>query len=126
VINSFMINNNAIGWGANPARAGTPGGGSGSAIYTDDDNYNVVIAGTIIHGNNAREGGAAGDAHLTTLPIIRQGGRRGTYLWGVPGAMGRCLCGACSGDRGEGGRCARKLFPAGNRSAGCQPREICR
>jgi hypothetical protein len=59
VTNSVMINNNAIGFGANPARPGTPGGGSGGAIYTDGDNYNVVIVGTVIRGNNAREGGGA-------------------------------------------------------------------
>jgi hypothetical protein len=59
VLNSLMINNKAIGWGANPASPGTPGGGSGGAIYTDGDNYNVLIAGTVIRHNNAREGGGA-------------------------------------------------------------------
>jgi hypothetical protein len=59
VLNSLMTGNRAIGWGANPAAAGTPGGGSGGAIYTDGDNYNVVIAGTIIRNDNAREGGGA-------------------------------------------------------------------
>jgi Chlamydia polymorphic membrane protein (Chlamydia_PMP) repeat len=48
-----------IGWGANPASAGTPGGGSGGAIYTDGDNDSVTIAGTIIRNNSAREGGGA-------------------------------------------------------------------
>jgi hypothetical protein len=59
VLNSLMTGNRAIGWGANPAASGTPGGGSGGAIYTDGDNYNVVIAGTIIRNDNAREGGGA-------------------------------------------------------------------
>jgi hypothetical protein len=59
VLNSLMINNKAIGFGANPAQAGTPGGGSGGAIYTDGDNYNVLIAGTVIRRNGAREGGGA-------------------------------------------------------------------
>jgi hypothetical protein len=59
VINSVMVNNDATGRGANPARPGTPGGGSGGAIYTDGDNYNVVVAGTVIRGNRAREGGGA-------------------------------------------------------------------
>ena len=59
VFNSVMTGNRAIGWGANPAAPGTPGGGSGGAIYTDGDNYNVVIAGTIIRNDNAREGGGA-------------------------------------------------------------------
>ena len=52
-----MTDNKAIGWGANPARPGTPGGGSGGAIYTDGDNYNVLIEGSIISDNCAREGG---------------------------------------------------------------------
>jgi hypothetical protein len=59
VYNSLMINNRAIGFGANPAQAGTSGGGSGGAIYTDGDNYNVLIAGTVIRRNSAREGGGA-------------------------------------------------------------------
>ena len=59
VLNSLMTGNRAIGFGANPAAAGTPGGGSGGAIYTDGDNYNVVIAGTIIRNDSAREGGGA-------------------------------------------------------------------
>jgi hypothetical protein len=57
VINSLMTNNKAIGFGANPAQSRTPGGGSGGAIYTDGDNYNVLIEGTVIRGNSAREGG---------------------------------------------------------------------
>jgi hypothetical protein len=59
VYNSLMINNKAIGFGANPAQSGTPGGGSGGAIYTDGDNYNVLIAGTVIRRDSAREGGGA-------------------------------------------------------------------
>jgi hypothetical protein len=57
VINSLMTGNQAIGWGANPASSGTPGGGSGGAIYTDGDSYNLVIDGSAITGNSAREGG---------------------------------------------------------------------
>jgi len=59
VLNSVMTHNQAIGFGANPARAGTPGGGSGGAIYTDGDQYTVTIAGTVIAHNQAREGGGA-------------------------------------------------------------------
>ncbi len=59
VLNSVMTRNQAIGSGANPARAGTPGGGSGGAIYTDGDQYTVTIAGTVIAHNQAREGGGA-------------------------------------------------------------------
>jgi hypothetical protein len=35
VINSVFTHNEAIGYGANPQRSGTPGGGSGGAIYND-------------------------------------------------------------------------------------------
>lgn len=57
VFNSVMTDNRAIGWGANPSSPGTPGGGSGGAIYTDGNSYNVLIEGTIISNNSAREGG---------------------------------------------------------------------
>jgi hypothetical protein len=57
VINSLLTGNKAIGWGQNPAQPGTPGGGSGGAIYTDGDSYNLIIDGTAMHGNRAREGG---------------------------------------------------------------------
>jgi len=59
VLNSVMTGNKAIGWGANPASNGTPGGGSGGAIYTDGDKYTVTVAGTVVAGNHAREGGGA-------------------------------------------------------------------
>ena len=59
VINSVFANNQATGWGANPAARGTPGGGSGGAIYNDGDNYNLIIDGTAMSGNSAREGGGA-------------------------------------------------------------------
>jgi hypothetical protein len=73
VINSLMADNKAIGWGANPAHTGTPGGGSGGAIYTDGNHYNLIIDGTVIRYNSAREGGGAiffvVDAHGGTLRI---------------------------------------------------------
>lgn len=59
VLNSVMTHNRAIGRGANPARAGAPGGGSGGAIYTDGNRFTVRIAGSILQGNTAREGGGA-------------------------------------------------------------------
>jgi hypothetical protein len=57
VINSLLTGNKAIGWGANPAKAGTPGGGSGGAIYTDGAQYDLSITGTVMRDNTAREGG---------------------------------------------------------------------
>ena len=59
IFNSVFTGNRAIGRGANPARQGTPGGGSGGAIYTDGNEFRVLIAGTRMTGNHAREGGGA-------------------------------------------------------------------
>ena len=59
VLNSQFRDNKAIGWGANPAASGTPGGGSGGAIYLDGQDDNVLIAGTVMDDNSAREGGGA-------------------------------------------------------------------
>ncbi|GHH30339.1 hypothetical protein GCM10017774_07820 [Lentzea cavernae] len=59
VLNSLMKNNRAIGRGANPARAGTPGGGSGGAIYNDGNTFTLRVAGSVIEDNQAAEGGGA-------------------------------------------------------------------
>jgi hypothetical protein len=59
VLNSVLTNNSAIGRGANPAKAGTPGGGSGGAIYLDGNLFTIRIAGTRIENNHAVEGGGA-------------------------------------------------------------------
>ena len=59
IVNSVFTNNDATGSGANPAASGTPGGGSGGAIYNDGDNYNTNIEGTVMTNNSAREGGGA-------------------------------------------------------------------
>lgn len=59
ILNSRFSGNRAIGHGANPARAGTPGGGSGGAIYTDGNQFTVTVAGTDIADNHANEGGGA-------------------------------------------------------------------
>jgi hypothetical protein len=59
VLNALMTHNRATGHGANPASAGSPGGGSGGAIYTDGDRYSVKIEGSVITDNYAREGGGA-------------------------------------------------------------------
>jgi hypothetical protein len=59
VLNSEFTDNKAIGWGANPASSGTPGGGSGGAVYLDGKDDNLLIAGTEMIGNTAREGGGA-------------------------------------------------------------------
>ncbi|MGZ7015058.1 MAG: hypothetical protein ACXVLK_18245, partial [Acidimicrobiales bacterium] len=59
VLNSVLSYNTAIGNGANPARSGTPGGGSGGAIYNDGNLFTLRVAGSIIQDNHANEGGGA-------------------------------------------------------------------
>ncbi len=59
VLNSLLTYNNAIGCCANPPHSGTPGGGSGGAIYTDGTSYNLNIAGTDIEYNSAKAGGSS-------------------------------------------------------------------
>jgi hypothetical protein len=59
ILNSVFTNNNAVGWGANPASRGTPGGGSGGAIYLDGKDDNALIAGSVMNDDRAREGGGA-------------------------------------------------------------------
>ncbi|GAA5104958.1 hypothetical protein GCM10023339_00390 [Alloalcanivorax gelatiniphagus] len=59
VSSSTFTDNRAIGRGANPARPGTPGGGSGGAIYLDGDDIHLTVEDSTISGNHAREGGGA-------------------------------------------------------------------
>ena len=59
VINSYFAFNRAIGVGANPMREGTPGGGSGGAIYNDGNTFTLSICGSLIEHNHAVEGGGA-------------------------------------------------------------------
>jgi predicted outer membrane repeat protein len=59
VLNSRFTGNRAIGSGANPAARGTPGGGSGGAIYNDGDLMRLSIAGCVFTDNHANEGGGA-------------------------------------------------------------------
>jgi hypothetical protein len=59
VLNSVLKHNSAVGRGANPARGGTAGGGSGGAIYNDGNAFVLTLAGTVISDNHAEEGGGA-------------------------------------------------------------------
>ncbi len=59
VINSVMSYNQAIGYGANPADSGTPGGGSGGAIYNDGNTFTLEVCGSTLTNNTANEGGGA-------------------------------------------------------------------
>jgi hypothetical protein len=89
----MMKNNEAIGYGANPAKTGTPGGGSGGAIYTDGNQFTVTIAGSVIVDNHAREGGGSvffvSNDRTGTMTIDRSTLRRnrtdGFHTRGLPG-----------------------------------------
>jgi hypothetical protein len=59
IINSLFTDNETTGWGANPSRGGTPGGGSGGAIYLDGNTMTLRVLGTRIEDNHAVEGGGA-------------------------------------------------------------------
>ncbi len=59
VLNSLFTNNRAIGNGANPAKSGTPGGGSGGAIYNDGNTFTLTLCGVKMTNNAANEGGGA-------------------------------------------------------------------
>ena len=60
ILDSLFTGNHAIGTGANPAKAGTPGGGNGGAIYNDGNQMLLHVEGTRIEGNTSNhEGGSA-------------------------------------------------------------------
>ncbi|MDO5968803.1 hypothetical protein Q4Q35_03205 [Flavivirga aquimarina] len=59
VINSFFSHNSAIGNGGNPAISGTPGGGSGGAIYNDGNTMTLTILGTRIEENEVNAFGSS-------------------------------------------------------------------
>ncbi|QSQ11383.1 hypothetical protein [Myxococcus landrumensis] len=59
IINSLFSHNRAIGRGANPASPGTPGGGSGGAIYNDGNRMTLSLCGTRIEHNQVNAHGSA-------------------------------------------------------------------
>ncbi len=59
VTNTLISHNKAIGVGANPQRPGTPGGGSGGAIYQDGLTFDLSVCGSLVENNTANEGGGA-------------------------------------------------------------------
>lgn len=58
IINSMFAYNRAVGSGGNPAEAGTPGGGSGGAIYNDGESMTLSICGTRIERNQVKAFGS--------------------------------------------------------------------
>lgn len=59
IINSLFSYNHAIGNGGNPAQSGTPGGGSGGAIYNDGNTMTLSLCGTRIEHNEVVQHGSA-------------------------------------------------------------------
>jgi hypothetical protein len=59
VINSVFSHNNAIGKGGNPPDSGTPGGGSGGAIYNDGNTMTLSVCGSHIEQNEVNAYGSA-------------------------------------------------------------------
>ncbi|MBN2038353.1 MAG: hypothetical protein JW768_16550 [Chitinispirillaceae bacterium] len=59
IINCMFLYNRAIGNGGNPAQSGTPGGGSGGAIYNDGNTMTLSLCGTLIEHNRVNAYGSA-------------------------------------------------------------------
>jgi len=59
ILNSFFSHNQAIGNGGNPAQAGSPGGGSGGAIYNDGGTLHLSLCGSLIEHNSVNTHGSA-------------------------------------------------------------------
>jgi hypothetical protein len=73
IINSLFSYNQAIGNGGNPADSGTPGGGSGGAIYNDGNTMTLTLCGTLIENNTVKAYGGAiffmSNSHTGTINI---------------------------------------------------------
>lgn len=59
IYNSLFSHNRAVGNGGNPAQSGTPGGGSGGAIYNDGNRMVLSLCGTRIEQNEVEQHGSA-------------------------------------------------------------------
>jgi hypothetical protein len=73
IYNSVFSYNQALGRGGNPARSGSPGGGSGGAIYNDGNTMTLALCGTRIEHNQVNAYGSAiffvSNDHSGTLRI---------------------------------------------------------
>lgn len=59
IYNSLFSYNEALGNGGNPSQTGTPGGGSGGAIYNDGNTMTLAIYGSLIEHNTVNAHGSA-------------------------------------------------------------------
>jgi hypothetical protein len=73
LINCLFSYNQAIGNGGNPASSGTPGGGSGGAIYNDGNTMTLSLCGCLLAYNQVNAFGSAiflvSNDHTGTLNI---------------------------------------------------------
>jgi hypothetical protein len=97
IINCLFTHNRAIGNGGNPALSGTPGGGSGGAIYNDGNTMTLSVFGTRIAYNEVNSYGSAiffvSNNHDGTLAIedavIRNNTNHSGHPWEIlPGISG--------------------------------------
>ncbi len=97
VINSLFSHNKAIGNGANPAEEGTPGGGSGGAIYNDGNTMALSLCGVSMEHNEVNAHGSAiffvSNNHNGTIRIedsvIRDNTNHSGHPWEIlPGISG--------------------------------------
>jgi hypothetical protein len=73
IYNSLFSYNRGIGNGGNPSQPGTPGGGSGGAIYNDGNTMTLSLFGTLVEHNQVNAFGSAiffiSNDHTGTLHI---------------------------------------------------------
>jgi hypothetical protein len=94
IINSLFSYNKAIGNGGNPAEDGTPGGGSGGAIYNDGLTMTLTLCGTDIEDNQVNAYGSAiffvsndytGTIHITDSILRNNTGGSWEFQPGIAG-----------------------------------------
>ena len=94
IYNSLFSYNSAVGNGGNPAQGGTPGGGSGGAIYNDGNNMTLTIYGSLIEQNTVKQFASAiffvADNNVGTVRIhdstLQQ--NTGGTSWEIPTCRG--------------------------------------
>jgi hypothetical protein len=59
IYNSLFSYNTAVGSGGNPSQSGTPGGGSGGAIYNDGNTMTLALHGCLVEHNQVNAYGSA-------------------------------------------------------------------
>jgi hypothetical protein len=92
LINCLFSYNRAIGNGGNPSQTGTPGGGSGGAIYNDGNTMTLSLYGTKIEYNKVNAFGSAiffvsndhtGNIHIENSVISNNAGGSWYALPGI-------------------------------------------